>query len=237
MDNKEILKQIGLTDNEAEVYLILLNSKEALASDIAKKTRISRPHVYDILNKLVERGLVSYIVKNNKKYFKPINPEKLVDYLKEKEILLESIIPNLNELYQPLKNKPQIRVLEGSEGLKTILNDILKNAREILVFGASDRVRNYLPEYFVNRYLKEREKKNIIAKQLYSEGTGLLKSKVSIFKRLPKEFASPSTTLIYANKVIIWIWSETPITLEIESEEVVKSYKNHFELMWRAVKN
>ena len=52
----------------------------------------------------------------------------------------------------------------------------------------------------------------------------------------PKEFASPSTTLIYGNKVLIWIWSETPITLEIESNEVTQSYKKHFELMWKSIK-
>lgn len=236
MDNKEVLKQIGLTDNESDVYLILLNLGESLASNIAKKTKISRPHIYDNLNKLVEKGLVAYIIKNNKKYFKPVNPEKLLNYLKEKELLLKDILPNLNELFQPLKNRPQIRILEGHEGLKTILNDIIKNAKEISVFGASDRIRNYLPKHLVNYYLNQREKKKIIARQLYAEGTGVLQSKVSIFKRLPKEFASPSTTLIYGNKVVIWVWSETPITLEIESEEVSRSYKNHFELMWKTVK-
>lgn len=100
MINKEILKQIGLSDNESEVYLIVLKLNEALASNIAKQSKISRPHIYDNLNKLVEKGLITYVIKSNKKYFKAVNPDNLMDYLKEKEEDLKEILPELQELYK-----------------------------------------------------------------------------------------------------------------------------------------
>ncbi|MDO8517293.1 MAG: hypothetical protein Q7S33_04155 [Nanoarchaeota archaeon] len=64
----------------------------------------------------------------------------------------------------------------------------------------------------------------------------MLETKTSIFKQLPKEFASPTTTIIYGNKVSIWLWLEVPKIILIENEDLAKSYKKHFELMWKASK-
>jgi len=236
MINREILKQIGLSDNEAEVYLIVLKLNEALASTIARRSKISRPHIYDTLNKLFEKGLLTYVIKNNKKYFKSINPIRLIDYINEKEEGLKSILPELKELYKPLDKGLKIEIYEGSEGIKAILNDILKTQKRIVSFGASDRIKDYLPDFVIDRYIKEREKNKIIARQLYAEKINILKTNVSIFKLLPKEFSSPTTTVIYGNKVTIWIWAKIPTIIMIENEDLAKSYKKHFELMWKASK-
>ncbi len=236
MINKEIIKQIGLSENEAEVYLIVLKLNEALAGDIAKQSKISRPHIYDNLNKLAEKGLITYVVKNNRKYFKAVEPTKLLDYLKEKEENLTGILPELLELYKPLKEKLRIEIYEGPEGIKTILNDIIKTKKEIVAFGASDRIREYVPDFIIDRYLKEREKKKIIARQLFTEGSKVVKTKTSIFRPLPKEFASPTTTVIYGNRVTIWIWLKIPTIILIENPYLANSYRTHFELMWKSAK-
>lgn len=237
MINKEVLKQIGLSDGEAETYLIVLKLNEALASDVAKRSRISRPHIYDNLNKLVKKSLVTYVIKNNKKYFKVVEPIKLLDYLKEKEENLKTIMPDLQELYKPLEMKTKIEVYEGAEGAKSVLNDILKTRKNIVAFGASDRIRQYLPDFFVERYLREREKRKITARQLFSEKTKVLETKASIFRILPKEFSSPSTTVVYGDKVTIWVWAEIPTIMMIENKGVAKSYRDQFELMWAAAGN
>lgn len=235
MINKEILHQIGLSNSETDIYLIVLKLNGALAGEIAKYSKISRPHIYDNLNKLVGKGLITYVIKNNRKYFKAVDPEKLLDYLKEKEDNLQDILPELQELYKPLKEKLKIEIYEGIEGLKTILNDIIKTEEDVLAFGASDRVKDYVPGFFVDRYLKLREKKRIVARQLFSEKTKVLETKASIFRKLPKEFSSPSTTVVYGNKVTIWVWTKTPTIIMIENKGVAKSYKNQFELMWNSV--
>ncbi len=235
MINKETLKDVGLTENEADVYFILLRLQESLASQVAKQSKIARTNVYDILNKLIEKGLVTYTIKNNRRYFKAVDPDRLLEYFKEKEKNLKDLLPELRELYKPLKTKARIEIYEGVEGLKTILNDIIKTEKEIRAFGASERIREYLPDYFIKRYLKERRKKKIVARQLFTEGTKVIKTPVSIFKSLPKKFSSPSTTVIYGDNVTIWIWTETPTIILIESKAVAKSYKDHFELMWKSI--
>src|SRR3990167_2994588 len=95
--NTEILTKIGLTQRESDAYLALLKLKEALASEISKKTKESRSHLYDTLKSLIEKGLVSYVIKNGKKYFRPAPPEKLLDYIQEKQKLIEESLPELHE--------------------------------------------------------------------------------------------------------------------------------------------
>jgi len=50
---------------------------------------------------------------------------------------------------------------------------------------------------------------------------------------LPEEYLSPASLTIYSNKLAIHLWSEEPITVWIENEEVVKQFLKYFELMWR----
>jgi len=234
MINAEVLRQIGLTNSEIEIYSILLRLQEATASDAARQAQIARPNVYDILNKLVEKGFVTYAIKNGKKYFRIVDPEKILDYLKEKEENFRATLPELKAFYKPIEEKLGIEIYEGPEGIKAILRDIIKTKKEIVAFGASDRLRQYLPEFIVKKYVNDRERYNIKARQLCTAGEAVLETKTSKFRPLPKEFSSPSTTAVYGDKVSIWIWAKTPTIVLIDNPSVAKSYRQQFELMWQA---
>ena len=206
-----------------------------MASDIAKNSKMARPNVYDILNKLVKNGLASYIIKNNKRYFKPSDPQTLLENIKEKEHEFSSALPELKKMYAPLKEKPKIEVYEGSEGIRTVLNDVINTKKELLVWGASARIAHYLP-VFTEKYVEERKRKKIKARQIYAEGTEVLKSPLSQFKKVGKEYAGPTTIAIYGDKVAIWIWGEVPMVVRIENKDVAKTYKDQFELSWKEIK-
>ena len=119
MDTK-FLRDIGLTDNEIRIYLELLSTEEALASDLADRTDINRTLTYQILKKLLKRGLISYVIKNNTKYFKAGHPDKLVDYLKEKELNVKKMIPDLLTLSKSEGKQHSVEMYEGKEGLKAL---------------------------------------------------------------------------------------------------------------------
>ncbi|MBS3097523.1 hypothetical protein J4209_01865 [Candidatus Woesearchaeota archaeon] len=74
---EEALRKFGLSDREIKVYLALLELGEALASKIAEKTNTPRTLSYDILENLLKKGLVSYVIKSNKKYFSAFDPNNL----------------------------------------------------------------------------------------------------------------------------------------------------------------
>lgn len=233
--NIKVLEQIGLTKGEVEVYLILLKIGEATASEIAKYTKIARPNVYDYLNKLKEKRLVSFVNKNNKTYYLPSSPERLLEFIDEKRDILQNNLKELLSLYKPKKQKPTIEVYEGAEGLKTVMNDIIKEKKEFVGWGGSDKIRDYLPDYFIERYINERKKKKIKAKLLYTEGEPQIKINLTKFKSIPKEFTSPSTTVVYSDRVVILIYTPIPVTIVIKSKELSESYKKHFELLWKKV--
>lgn len=233
MAGKEDLEAIGLSSGEAEVYLILLKLGEAVGSEIARRTRISRPHVYGIIDKLQERGLVNFVIKAGVKYYKPADPAKLYDLLKEKEQVVSNILPQLKGLYTAIKPRLRIEVYEGKEGLKTVLSDIIRTGKDLVVWGASARIEEFDP-IGAQRYLKQRAEKKIRARQLYAKGTKVLSSPLSEFKELPTAFADPSTTIVYGNKVAVLLWVEVPTALVIENKALADSYKKHFELMWKS---
>ncbi|MBD3252894.1 hypothetical protein GF386_04135 [Candidatus Pacearchaeota archaeon] len=234
---KEILTEAGLTQNEAEIYYILLKLKEAPASEIAVKTRISRPHIYDSLNKLIEKGIANYVVKNGKRYFKPSNPEKLLDNLRDKEKNLEKILPDLKNLFKPIYEKPFVEIYEGPEGIKTILNDMIRTGKEMISFNTlGEEFYKYVPEYIISRYLKEREKRKIKSRQFYVEGARILKHPMATYKKISQDY-NPVTLFVYGNNIVMFILSDTPLAIKIKDEQTAKLYKDRFELLWKQAKS
>ncbi len=236
------LKNIGLTEKEIKIYLLIIKHREITAGEISKRTKDSRTHTYDTIKKLIEKGLVTCVIKNNIKFFKSVDPNKLLDYLDEKKSKIEheekeinKIIPEIKKLQKDFKKDDvKIEVYEGEEGLKTIMKDIIRENKNFITWGATNKVNKYLPDFFIRKYLNERKRKNIKARQLFTEISGVLKSPLSINKKLPKEFASPTTTLVYGNKVVNFLWLEIPRAILTENKELANSYKKHFELMWKS---
>ena len=63
------LMELGLTKNQATVYLALIKQQEQRAGTIARTVSMDRSFVYSILNILIHKGLVGYIIIENKRWF------------------------------------------------------------------------------------------------------------------------------------------------------------------------
>lgn len=242
MSEKEELMKIGLSNREADAYLTLLQLQEATVKEIADKTKESRTHLYDTLNNLINRGLVSYVIKNDTKYFHPAPPEKLLDYLKEKENSVLGILPFLKELHKPKFKKPLVEVYEDKEGMKTILNDLIRTKKEWIAIGSTGRGPQVLPSFFLERLHRERVKNKIKLKVLCnSTAEGKKRGKefsqypLTEIKYLPKTHQSPTTIYVYGDKTAIFMWlaGEKPFAILIESAEVSKSFRSYFNLLWK----
>jgi len=235
MDNK-ILQKLGLTESESKVYLALLELGSSLAGVISKKTGIHRRNVYDITERLAEKGLIGYILKNNRRLFEAANPERLKEILDEKQKALDESLGDLKFLYQKTKEKQETNFYKGIEGLKTIFQDQLEvneknNEKEILILGASESAFEVLPFYF-KWYDKDRVKNKIKVRIIASEK---LSKKIPLakIKYLPQKYANPLAINIYRDKVAIILWKKSPIAIVIKEKEIADSYKKYFELMWK----
>ena len=81
----EILEKIGLSKGEIKIYESLVDLGSATINHIHQKTGIERRNIYDILNKLIEKGLISYTNENKHRVFQCTNPKKIISYIQEKQ--------------------------------------------------------------------------------------------------------------------------------------------------------
>lgn len=234
------LKEIGFTDNEIRIYLELLKRNETLVSELADATSVNRTLTYQILKNLTKRGVVGYVIKNNVKYFKAAHPSRLLEFLKEKEYKIENMISELLNLSKPQSKNYTVELYDGKEGLKTVMNDILRTKPKEWLDITSGLTIDVLPDFFMEQWEKRRVKAKIKARFLLNStsegkkrGRQLEKLKLSEVKYLPKKLQSPSHIYIYGDKVGISLWSKDfPFSIVIKNEEVTKRFKEFFEWFW-----
>src|SRR5262245_39925471 len=128
MEIIDILKQIGLNEKEAQVYLALLELGTATVHPIATKASIKRPTTYLILEDLLRKGLVSVIPREKKVMYTAESPEKIIQDLNKKQELLKRFMPNMMALYNAKKDKPQVLLFEGRKGIGQVYDNIFASS-------------------------------------------------------------------------------------------------------------
>lgn len=236
------LEQIGLTKNQAAVYISLLKLGSTTAQNIIKESGLHRSRVYDSLERLEDLGLVSFVVKDFKKYFQAASPEKLLGYIEEKKEIVNQILPELKKLEGMKKEEIAASVYKGKEGLKTIHSEMLKEGKDVYVLGAKGLIFTELP-YFIPNFERERIKKKIKFILLYDKQEvknleeNIVKRKFFEGKVLPKEFNSNGVVNIFGNKVAIVLWKEKyPTGFMIENKDIADSFRKWFKFMYGKLK-
>jgi sugar-specific transcriptional regulator TrmB len=242
--NKQLLKEIGLTETEIKVYFSLLQIGATSAGKIAEDTGVYRKNLYDALNKLIEKGLVTFVVENKIKVFQPKNPENLLRYLDEnkarideKKIEIEKLIPELKSQFNSLSPEIESEIYRGLDGIKTILKECL-NYKEILFIGATGDVENRLP-YFWPQYNKKREKLKCKWKLLLvheAKNKPLTSSKYYEYKVLPKILSGLNVIYIYGDNVANILWLEKPLAFVIKHKTLANNYRKYFDYIWETIK-
>lgn len=241
----ERLENFGLSQKESKVYLASLELGDATASDISIKSNLPRTLVYDLLERLIERGLVSYSIKNNKKYFLAVHPKEFLTILKEKENSISSVMIELEEMYKKEGTKrPKVEIYEGVEGMKSVMNDILNsNVKEFFAYGSSRSSYEIIPA-FMDDWHKRRIKQRIVMKIIYNntkqarEKVNSIKSslKLTNYRFMPIRLESPTATLIYSDKVVLQSWTKEPFAVVVKSKEMAENQKRYFEELWKIAK-
>ena len=232
----EVLKDLEFEEREIKIYLTLLKLGDSPALKISKEVGIDRTTTYDILERLIGRGIVSSYVKNKSKHFSALNPEKLLHYFKEKYSSLENILPELKKISNQTPEIVKCELFYGKEGLKSVGKDIVNNTEEYRVIGIRKEYEEILGYFNEQAILKLDQFK---AKELaiVEKNAKFMKLKNGEYKYLNKKLLSPITTLIYKNKVVFFIWKEPYFAVRIENEQLAKAHIEYFNLLWKIAKN
>lgn len=243
MDTK-ILRDIGLTETEIKIYMSLLSLGSTSVGKIVEEIGIHRKNLYDALNKLISKGLVTYIKENKIKFFQAKNPENILSYIEEQKTKIDEkrkevleILPELKLRFNSLTPEIESEIYRGEEGIKTILKECL-NYKEILFIGATGDVENRLP-YFWSQYNKKREKLKCKWKLLLvheAKNKEIIKSKHYEYKILPKLLSGINVIYIYGDKVANVVWLEKPIAFVIHHKTLSENYRKYFNYLWKTIK-
>ncbi|MBT5924333.1 TrmB family transcriptional regulator, partial [Candidatus Woesearchaeota archaeon] len=243
-----LLEDIGLIKSEIKVYLALLELGSSTTGPIVEKSGASSSKIYEILEKLMQKGLASFVIKSGTKYFEAAEPKRLVDYLKEKksklklqEEELKQLIPELELKKNLSKHKSEATIYKGMKGLETAFYealDTLKPKDEFLVIGVPSR-SDKVNRFFV-KWNKERGKRRIQSRQLFDESAkGELQTlpennPASDIRFHPTGVTTPAAVNVLKDRVIIFP-SETgkdPLLISINNKEVAESFRAQFEQLW-----
>ena len=236
----EVLKKVGLSTNEIKVYLALLKLGENLASKISNETNLNRSLVYKILEDLIKEGFVGYVIKENRKYFNATSPNKLIDIIKDNEREIKKILPDLLNLKRPTEKTPEVEIYSGKKGMETMLEDVLRSNKEILVLGAKSDFSKQLI-YYHPTWHKRRVKSKINLKVLFEYGQEIAgqlgKLPYTEIRYLPKKIKSKIMIAICKDKTLIELWFDHPFTILIEDSNVADSFRQYFNLLWNISKS
>ncbi len=228
----DVLSSLGLTNNQARIYLALLDLGTASVKQVAKKTGFQRPNLYDVLEELKEKGLATYIQKGKASYYTAVDPEELSNMLKEKQALLESVMPMLKESYNFKKEEVSVQVYKGQEGIKSSLNKVF-NYPGTTIYGINiaGQLRAEMP-VFAKQFFRRRKESKIKLKAIYT--TNNVTDIPDIEARFQKsESYNPTVTQIYEDVVLIHIYKPLLIGIEIKSRPVAEAFMKYFDTLWK----
>lgn len=262
----EDLNKLGLTNGEARVYLSLLKLGSAKVGAIARDSTISYSKVYDVLQRLSIKGLVSQIIVENIKHFNAVEPYRLHEYIKRKEEeldtqkgIIDKIIPQLAEYASDNRNKKKssAEIFIGDSGLRTAYEILFNNISRRKKKNDNDK-DNDKDNDDVLRYFYPHAGYHEVATPFYSRLYQFQKSKkikhkgiaTFAFKRskhfseIPKDvnmkfvnFPLPGTMDILRDKLLIISWNSTATGILIISEEIAEHFKSYFDKIWDIAEN
>jgi len=244
------LKEAGLTEGEIKVYLALLELGSSTTGPIIEKSRIARSIIYQILEKLMQKGLVSVITKEKTKYFQAAEPNKILEYIDERrekfeetKKVIENLLPEL-ELKQKLAKKSEVSMYIGFKGIRTANEKIytkMKRGETLYYLG----VPAYQPKEQHLYWMKDhliRVKHGIKVKILFNKDTNpeILKNrnsyKGSEVRYMPTDIKTPALFGIYKDTVLIMLQAPTAIAVEIVNQDIADSFKSYFDEFWKRSK-
>jgi len=238
----EDLGKIGLNEKESKIYLALLELDEANIGKIAKKSGIKRTTVYDVLDSLMKKGLVSSSKKNKKSLYLAESPKKLEQKIEEGRIVLAGIMPELLSFANIFEKKPKIRFFEGSEGIRETYKDLLNYPNQEITAWITDAFFAFDKKFFYDYFIPQRLEKKIWVRAI-APRTNLLQSfaeedtqQLRKTKFIPQEKAvfKVEISLYGGYKIAIMSFSEK-IALIIESKDIHTTLKSIFENNWEAL--
>lgn len=245
------LIRLGLSPNQAKVYLACLQLGRASVLEIARTSHLKRPTVYLILESLQTLGLVAQTKQLNKTRFIAESPTKLVDHLAQQQKIAATMLPSLQAIHNIDPDKPTITIEEGIEGVRKVYTMVFDYLRlhpqnELLIYGALKDAKEHFEtevlDYFYG-IIKQTQNpirelgNNDVETRRYARAAADLNPNYSIRYIQPADGAFlMSDNMLFGNTIVLFSVKEKLFATIIESKNIVESYCAMFNMAWRGGK-
>ncbi len=241
---EQYLQNIGLDDKEAKVYLAGLQTGPATIVELAKASGIKRSTVYEVIEDLREKSLVTVSQQGKRRIFSVQEPENLLLFLEQKNNVLRQILPDLEAIKNVSARKPAIRIFEGISGLQQIYEDMIKKPGDILALAAPrDMIAPKVLDYLINSWEPRRIKGKMKLRRIninFKEDWQLNNRKIEHEKEFEEVYYWPKRDYpftvgiyIYRQKVAFVSFSPRELVgIIIRSPEINATMKLMFEMFW-----
>lgn len=242
----EPLRLAGLTDGEIRTYLAILELGLSRVGPILNKSGITKSIIYQILEKLVQKGLVSHVSKDGVSHYQAASPKRLLEYVHERQkemernkVAIEGLVPRLLLLQN--SDRARATLYEGFKGIISVHEqryEKLREGDEYYFFGLPAEQPLYYHSYWQKDHAR-RVKYGIGVRMLYNVrvSDAVLENRNSFAlceaRRMPFDVSTPAWIMGYKDTTVIGIPLATaPFAVELVSQEVADSFKEYFEWFW-----
>jgi len=243
------LKKLGFTDNEAIIYKTLISTGPCFVAPLVQKTKKHRQVIYNALEVLEEKRLVTITKQNGKNFYAVTDPERFIEVAQEKIVLAQNLVDDIRLKYKD--KEEQVEVFSGSLSYEQAMEDFRKNAAKSKEYKV---IRGESSEWFqkVQPIYKTHVKK---LQSLHKDGV----EPMIIFYEYEKETAKKTVGEYLGNPYqcriakdeyrlphSIWLTGEhvyiltpasDPLVIHIKSEKFAHEHRDFFEKTWQIAKD
>lgn len=240
----KILEDIGFSKSEIRVYLSLLELGETTSGPLIQKSDLQNSVVYNALNHLIEKGLVSFVLKGKIKHFQAADPKNLMDFIETKKQRLSEILPLLAKKYEEEKHEAKLFV--GWKGLYSAFNYIIetlpKNSEYIGFAAGAEEQFSEETKTFFKIYNRKRSEMNYDVKLISNiSARETIKSyKYASGQKKPEyrfvDGIAFNGIIIFGDEVLLVAFEEEPIAVVISSKAMTDSFRKVFWSYWKIAK-
>lgn len=238
---ENLFKELAVNDEQAKVYLAALELGQANMRELAEKAGLKRTSVYNYVKELIQKKLITIGKKRKRTVYSAIHPNMLIEIEKARLAELHRTLPELLAIYNKSKTKPRVTFYEGVDGIKEVLQDMLKEKQPVSAFSDFKHMVAVFGDYYFDVFPPERAKRGIISRNIVPDTPKAreLAKKDARYLRETKFLQVPDLKTeinIYGDKVALNSYqSSPPFGVIIEDAHIAETLRTIWQQLWNKI--
>jgi sugar-specific transcriptional regulator TrmB len=235
------LLEFGFSSNEVEIIVALTKYGAMTILEISKNTTLARTSVYNYIESLSRKGIITMVIDNYTKKYLVIEPDQIENLLMNKR---QQSIQKTSQLLRQIQNTKdqsnEITITKGLDNLKKVYEKILlsKNKSEYMVKGGDYQSWVNLDKEFFGNFMIRRGVEFSSIRCLFNPTQSILKSSLkpnsnnTIIKVLPTKTTIATNMILVDNTIIVHELEPPYQCIIIKNDFLFAMEKQEFEILW-----